>query len=465
MLTRNKLLLGAAATSQLLSLQSANAQENNNKKPNVIILFTDDQGYGDASCYGSTEIETPNLDIMAKQGTRFTNFYVAASSCTPSRASLLTGCYPQRVGLPEVVDDNANIGLSSEEFTIADYLKQNGYATAMFGKWHLGHRPEFMPTRHGFTEYFGIPYSNDMWPFHPKPGHPYPPIPLYENEEIIEYNPDINQMTTRFTEKAVDFINRNDDNPFLLYLPYSQPHVPVGVSNKFRGKSKQGLYGDAVMEIDWSVGEIMKTLEANGISENTIIFFTSDNGPWLTYGNHAGSTGGLREGKGSTFDGGQKVPFLVSMPGTVPAGKVNNQMLSSLDILPTILELTNSSMPRINPMDGQNIWSDLCGKETKHKAFFFVKGDQVQAVRDGKWKLHIPHKYRIVLSEGKDGIPGKQDNYGGHTELALYNLDKDPNETKNLASKHPKLVAKLKQQIINFDIDLKQNSRPAGRVD
>jgi len=464
MLNRTKLLIGAAAASQFIQPFAAQAQNQNNKKPNVIILFTDDQGYGDMGCYGAKNIETPNLDKMASQGTRFTNFYVAASSCTPSRASLLTGCYPQRVGLPNVVDDLSKKGLSSNEHTIADYLKQNGYATAMFGKWHLGHQPEFMPNRHGFTEFFGIPYSNDMWPFHPKPAHEYPPIPLYSNETVLEYNPNINELTTRFTNKSVDFINKHKDDPFMIYLPYSQPHVPVGVSDKFRGKSEQGLYGDAIMEIDWSVGQIIGALDKNGISENTIVLFSSDNGPWLTYGNHAGSTGGLREGKGSTFDGGQKVPFLVRMPGRIPAGKVNDQMLTALDILPTILHITNSSMPKIKPVDGQNVWNNMRGKSKDHKAFFFVKGDEVQAVRDGKWKLHLPHKYRIVLSEGKDGIPGKQDNYGGEIELSLFNVDKDPNETKNLASKYPKVVAQLKTLIADFDTDLKENSRPAGTV-
>ena len=433
-------------------------------KPNIIILFTDDQGYGDVGVYGS-EIETPNLDKMAGEGTRFTNFYVTSASCTPSRASLLTGCYPQRIGLPNVVDETSTIGLSSAEFTIADCLKQNDYATGMFGKWHLGFQPEFMPNQHGFTEFFGIPYSADMWPFHPKPNHDYPPLPLYENEKIIEYNPSVNQMTTRLTERAVKFIQSHKDEPFFMYMPYSQPHVPLGVSEKFKGKSKAGLYGDAVMEIDWSVGEIVNTVKKLGLSENTLILFTSDNGPWLTYGNHAGKTGGLREGKGSTFDGGQKVPFIAYMPGTIPSGKVESKMISALDILPTILSITNTSMVRMNPIDGQNVWPILNGTgDVNKKPFFFSIGGEVQAVRIGKYKLHLNHKYRIPGVLGNDGMPGSQDHRGGEIALSLFDLDKDPNESKNLASKLPNSVKAMQQLIVDFNKDLEENSRPVGTV-
>lgn len=449
-----------------VSASSYGQQEERKPKPNIIILFTDDQGYGDMGAYGSTTIETPNLDRMADEGMRFTNFYVAASSCTPSRAALLTGCYPQRVGLPGVVDDQSNEGLNPAEFTIASYLKQNGYKTGMFGKWHLGHHPEFMPTRHGFTEFYGIPYSMDMWPWHPKPIHPYPSLPVYENEEIIEYNPDVNEMTTVFTEKAVDFIKRNKDKPFMVYVPYSQPHVPLGASSKFRGKSKAGLYGDAVMEIDWSVGEIMNAVIEAGIEERTLILFSSDNGPWLTYGNHGGTTGGLREGKGTVFGGGQKVPFLAWMKGSVPAGVVEDRMVSALDVLPTVLDVTNTALPRMNPIDGQNIWSVLTGNaaDVKAQPFYFVKGDEVQGVRDGKWKLHVPHKYRVTLTPGADGLPGEQDNNGGNIELSLFNIEKDPEESINLSAKYPKIVFRLQELIKEFEIDLKNNSRPVGLV-
>lgn len=459
------LLLGALAASHIA--QAAPVSDTNKietKKPNVIILFADDLGFGDLGSYGS-DIKTPNLDQLASQGTRFTNFYVAAASCTPSRAALMTGCYPQRVGLESVVDDTAKKGLSSEEFTIADYLKQHGYSTGMFGKWHLGHSLEFMPNQHGFTEFYGIPYSMDMWPFHPKPNHNYPALPVYENEQIVEYNPDVNQMTTKFTEKAVDFIQRHTEDPFLMYVPYSQPHVPLGVSDKFKGKSGMGLYADVIMELDWSVGQIMKAINKKGLSENTLILFSSDNGPWLSYGNHGGSSGGLREGKGSVFGGGHKVPFIASMPGTIPSGKVNHEMITAMDILPTILKLTDASFTRMNPMDGKDIWpilSGVKGAKTPHKTFFFVNKKEVQAVRSGKWKLHVPHTYRICPTVGKDGMPGNQDNYGGRIELSLYDLDKDPSEANNLVKKHPKLVKKLIDYIKKFEIDLKENSRPVG---
>lgn len=458
------ILLGAAMTQPLMAKKQV---KRTNQRPNIIILFADDMGIGDIAAYGSKVNETPNLDRLAKQGTQFTSFYVAAASCTPSRASLLTGCYPQRVGLESVVDDNANRGLSSSEITIADLLKQHGYHTGMFGKWHLGHHLEFMPNRHGFTEFYGIPYSMDMWPHHPKPNHNYPPLPLYENEKIIEYNPDVNQMTTRFTEKAVDFIKKNQEEPFFLYLPYSQPHVPLGVSNKFRGKSKNGMYGDVMMEIDWSVGEIIKTLKKLKLEENTLVMFSSDNGPWLTYGNHAGNAGGLREGKGTVYGGGHKVPFIVSMPGTIPSGKVNNEMITAMDILPTIMDITDAHFPRMNPIDGKNIWPLLTSEEhvaTPYDCFFFVNKKEVQAVRRGKWKLHKAHYYRIPGEVGKDGLPGTQDNMGGYTDIALYDIKKDPQESNNLAANHPQLVKELMKEIVRFQKDLDLNSRAPGRI-
>lgn len=414
-------------------------------KPNIIILMTDDQGYGDVHCYGNTQLHTPNLDKMADEGVRFTNFYAGASSSTPSRAALLTGRYAERVGLPSVVDDTSSIGLKPTEYTIADYLKQNGYATGMFGKWHLGCLPEHMPTRHGFTEFFGIPYSNDMWPFHPKPSHPYKAIPLYENETVIEYNPNINNMTARLTEHAVDFINRHKNEPFFMYVPYTLPHVPLGVSEQFRGKSGAGLYGDVIMELDWSVGEILNSLKDNGIDKNTLVIFTSDNGPWLTYGNHAGSNGGLREGKATTFEGGQRVPFIARMPGIIPAQQVSDQFISALDIMPTLLWLTQTEMPKMNRLDGQNIWDAFLCKPITHQPFFFVNNGKVEAVRFDNWKLVLPHRYRIVIEPGKDGRPGIQNNNGAEIELSLFDMKKDPSETTNIAKQHSETVLNLTQ--------------------
>lgn len=425
-------------------------------RPNIIVILTDDQGYGDMACYGSKKLQTPHLDKMAQQGMRFTDFYAGAASSTPSRAALLTGRYAERTGLSAVVDYTSTHGLKFDELTIADYLKQAGYATAMFGKWHLGHLPEFMPTRHGFTEFFGIPYSNDMWPFHPKPKHVYPAIPLYENEQVVEYNPDINQMTTRLTERGVDYIKKHRNNPFFIYFSLTQPHVPLGVSEKFRGKSGQGLYADVIMEIDWSVGQLMSTLKKYNLSKNTLVIFTSDNGPWLSYGNHAGTAGGLREGKGTTFEGGIRVPFIAHMPGTIPKGTVNTQFVSALDILPTIMDITNFSMPKMNKIDGQSILSVLKGDSINHKPFFFINNGKIEGVRSGKWKLVLPHKFRIVTKPGANGIPGNEDNSGGWTDLSLFDLETNPHETINYASNNPEKVAQLSAIIKEMAIEIEK---------
>lgn len=427
-------------------------------RPNIVILLTDDQGYGDICCYGG-DVQTPNLDKLAGEGMRFTNFYAGAAASTPSRAALLTGRYAERVGVPDVVDDLSENGIKPTEITLADYLKQNDYATGMVGKWHLGYQPQYMPLRHGFTEFFGIPYSNDMWPFHPQPDHAYPALPLYDNDRVVEYNPPVNQMTTRLTERAVDFINRHKDEAFFLYLPYTQPHVPLGVSGKFKGKSGKGLYADVLMELDWSVGEIMDALKKNGLDENTLVLFTSDNGPWLSYGNHGGSNGGLREGKGTTFEGGQRVPLIARMPGRIPAGKVSDQFLSALDIAPTLVELTASQMPRMNAFDGENVWDILIGKKQEHKPFYFLYSGRVEALREGRWKCVIPHNYRIVETPGKDGLPGKQIIDGGKTELALFDLETDPYEAYNLATEYPDIAADMLGRIEAFQAKINEECR------
>lgn len=430
-------------------------RDNVEEKPNIVILLTDDQGYGDLNCYGNAGLRTPNIDRLAKEGIRFTNFYAGAAASTPSRASLLTGRYAERTGLPDVVDDRSSNGLKPTELTLADYLKQNGYATGMFGKWHLGYQPEYMPTRHGFTEFWGIPYSNDMWPFHPQPDHAYPALPLYQNETVLEYNPPVNEMTTRITEQAVRFIGKHKDEPFLLYVPYTQPHVPLGVSDKFRGSSEKGLYADVISEIDWSVGEIMKALHDYGVDKHTLVLFTSDNGPWLSYGNHAGTTGGLREGKGTTFEGGQRVPFIAWMPERIPGDKVCDRFCSGLDITPTLVKLTGSAMPRMNPFDGEDVWAVWTGSgEQAHRPFFFVYNGKVEAVRDGKWKCVLPHAYRIVTEPGKDGLPGVQLNEGGHTGLALFDLEQDAQERNNVAETHPDIVKRLVGMMKEFQKEM-----------
>ncbi len=320
----------------------------NKKPPNIIIIFTDDQGYEDLGVFGSEKILTPNLDRMAKEGVVLTSFYAAQAVCSASRAALLTGCYPNRINIHGALGPHSSGGLHPDEMTLAESLQSIGYATAIFGKWHLGDHPELLPTKQGFDEFYGIPYSNDMWPAHPWQGtvFNFPDLPLYRNDSILKYyTEDQNELTTRITEESVRFINEHADEPFFLYVPHPQPHVPLFVSDKFRGKSDRGLYGDVIMEIDWSVGEIRKALEQNGLDSNTLVIFTSDNGPWLSYGDHAGSAGPFREGKGTAFEGGHREPFVAWYPGSLPAGVTINTPVMAIDLFPTIAGLTNAPMP------------------------------------------------------------------------------------------------------------------------
>jgi arylsulfatase A len=316
--------------------------------PNIIVVFTDDQGYADVGCFGAKGYETPNLDRMAAEGVRFTDFHVSSAVCSASRAALLTGCYHARVSIHGALGPGAKYGLHTNEMTIAEVLKQKGYATGMAGKWHLGHLPQFLPVRQGFDEYLGLPYSNDMWPYHPeaKKGT-YPPLPLIEGDKTIdpEITPEEQRnLTTWYVERAVKFIEKHKDQPFFFYLAHSMPHVPLFVSDKFQGKSKQGLYGDVIMEIDWGIGEILKALKRHGLDDNTLVIFTSDNGPWLSYGEHAGSAGSLREGKGTSWEGGTRVPFIARWPGRIPAGKVQDQPAMTIDLLPTLATLAGARL-------------------------------------------------------------------------------------------------------------------------
>lgn len=418
------------------------------KLTNFIVIYLDDMGYGDLGITGATGYQTPNLDKMAKEGMFFTHYYSPQAVSSASRAGLMTGCYPNRIGLSGALDHNSKIGLSRKEETIASVLKKKNYKTAIFGKWHLGCVPEYMPLQNGFDEYYGIPYSHDMWPNHPTAKDYYPPLPLYDGETLVAINPDQSQFTTVFTEKAVSFIRENKNNPFFLYLPHPLPHVPLAVSDKFKGKSKQGMYGDVMMEIDWSVGEIIKAVDDLGLDKNTLIIFTSDNGPWLNYGNHAGTTGGLREGKGNTYDGGQRVPCLMRWKGTIEEGIVCNKLAAGIDILPTLAEIASVPLPE-KQIDGVSFLPLLKGNfdaTPRTSFFFYYRKNNLEAVTNGDWKLVFSHPGRSYegFAPGKDGNPG-QVNENNYFEGGLYNLRRDPGERYNVRFAYPEIVAELEK--------------------
>ncbi|WP_254510512.1 sulfatase family protein [Anatilimnocola floriformis] len=413
--------------------------------PNIVLIFCDDLGYADIGCYGAKGYTTPHLDQMAKEGVRATDFEVAAAVCSASRAALMTGCYPQRVGILGALGPNAKHGIAADEKLLPELLKEQGYATAIFGKWHLGHHPQFLPQRNGFDRYFGLPYSNDMWPNHPTT-KTFPPLPLIDGEKTIETNPDQTQLTTWYTERAVKFIEESKDKPFFLYVPHSMPHVPLFVSDKHRGKTENGLFGDVITEIDWSVGQILGTLKRLNLDDNTLVMFASDNGPWLSYGNHAGSAGVFREGKGTTWEGGHRVPFIARWPGKIPAGRECNELCSTIDILPTCVKLAGGKVPDDRIIDGKDIWPLLTDASAKspHEVFYYYWDNGLDAIRSGEWKLHFPHAYRWFKGPaGKDGLPN---GYGqAKTGLELYNLKTDPAEKIDVAAANPEVVARLQK--------------------
>jgi arylsulfatase A-like enzyme len=415
------------------------------RPPNFVLIYCDDLGYADIGPFGAQGYATPHLDRMAQEGMKLTRFVSAAAVCSASRAALLTGCYPQRVGILGALGPGAKVGIHEDEILISELLKARGYATAIFGKWHLGDHPRFLPTRHGFDRYFGLPYSNDMWPHHPTAGNRYPPLPLIEGEQVIQTMPDQSQLTTWYTERAVAFIREHKDRPFFLYLPHSMPHVPLFVSDKFKGKTERGLFGDVIAEIDWSVGEILKTLAELGLDEHTLVFFSSDNGPWLSYGNHAGSAGPLREGKGTTFNGGHYEPTLARWPGKIPPGSTCRELASTLDILPTFARLAGAELPTDRVIDGRDIWPLLSGQpgaRTPHEVFYYYWNNGLEAVESGPWKLHLPHEYRTLAGEpGKDGRPGPYKQ--ARIELALFNIEQDIGEQHDVAAQHPQVVQRL----------------------
>lgn len=420
------------------------------RPPNVIIFFTDDQGYQDLGCYGSPDIETPNIDRMASGGVRFTDFYVSQPVCSASRAALLTGCYSSRVSIQGALFPDSKIGLNPSEETIAEVCKSKGYKTAMVGKWHLGDHKEFLPTRQGFDQYLGLPYSNDMWPRHPaNKRFNFPRLPLIKDDSVIGYfDTDQNMLTTLYTETATKFIRENKDEPFFLYVAHNLPHVPLFVSDKFRGKSTRGLYGDVIMEIDWSLGQILQTLREENLDKNTLVIYASDNGPWLNYGAHAGRALPLREGKGTVLEGGVRVPCIMRWPGVIPAGVVQHEPAMTIDILPTVARLIGAQLPQ-KKIDGKDIWPLVIhepGARTPHKAFFFYyKQNELEGMRSGKWKLYFPHTYRSFegMTGRDDGLP--LDYRQAKMGLELYDLENDISEQHNVAGQYPSVVDSLQR--------------------
>ncbi len=429
------------------------SDEKEASQPNVIIIFTDDQGYADLSSYGATAYQTPNIDQLAADGIRFTDFYVAATVCTPSRAALLTGSYPKRVGLHEsVLRPFSTTGLSPEEFTMAEMLGQVGYQTACVGKWHLGHQPEFMPNNQGFDYFFGVPYSNDMDSYYYR-GVDFqsPPLPLYENETQIEAGPDQSLLTRRFTDAAIDYIKDRKEGPFFLYLAHVMPHIPLHASEEFKGSTGYGLYGDVITEIDWNVGRLIDFLKKEGLYENTIIVFSSDNGPHRA--ENEGSAKPLRGWKTQTWEGGQRVPGIITWPRQIPSGFVSSEPVTTMDLMPTLAAITGAPLPADRKIDGRNIADflrkPLAGLEDE-PIFYYATNGMVEAVRLGKWKLHVA-KSR--------GFPRDQT-----FSPSLFNLEEDITETQNLAEQYPEIVNQLEELILGFDQQLSREARPVGSL-
>lgn len=454
--------------------------------PNVVLILMDDMGYGDLSCYGASTYSTPIIDRLAMEGTRFTNFLAAQPICTASRVALLTGCYPNRLSMSGALMSFATEGLNPQEETIAELLKEKGYATGIFGKWHLGSRQAFLPLQQGFDTYFGIPYSNDMWPIN-YDGTPatsgnkarHPILPLMEgNQKVdeIRTQADQDQLTRRLTERAVSFIDRHRKSPFFLYIPHPMPHVPIGASERFRGKTGKGLYADMMQEIDWSVGQVMDALKRNGLDKNTLVIFTSDNGPWANFGDHAGSAGGLREGKATSFEGGNRVPFLVRWPNQVPAGRVSNKLLTNLDLLPTIAAVCGARLPKrqIDGVDGLALMKGNDSATARDHFVYYYQKNSLEAVRQGDWKLVFAHPGRTYegFLPGTGGLPGKTDENHAFP-MALYDLRRDPGERYDVREQHPGIVERLEkiaeQSREELGDDLQHRSgkqtRLAGRSD
>jgi len=441
--------------------------------PNFVIIFADDQGYGDLSCFGSETIKTPNVDRLAQEGRKFTSFMVASPVCTPSRAALLTGCYPKRVGMHQhVLFPTSTKGLNPSEHTIADHLKSQGYATACFGKWHLGHHPEVLPTSNGFDTYLGIPYSNDM--NHPdnkgKPqGGPAGmdilwkdpestltkwKTPLIKDEEIIELPVDQRTVTRRYTQNAIDFIKKHRDESFFVYLPHSMPHIPLYVPDDVRDPNPLNAYINVIEHIDSEVGRLLNTLDELKLTDNTYVIYTTDNGPWLPFKHHGGSAGPLREGKGTTFEGGQRVPCLIRGPG-IPAGTVCDELTGTIDVLPTIAALTNNPLPKQNKIDGidvSRLWMGKTDKSPRTEFVHYTSQGNLEGIRQGKWKLLVK-KPRQRRNQKNTGAAKAK------AQVMLFDLSKDIGEQDNLASQHPDIVQSLQNRMKQLDDEITTNAR------
>lgn len=437
-------------------------------KPNFILIFTDDQGYNDLGCFGSETIRTPHIDRLAAEGRKFTSFMVPSPVCTASRAGLLTGSYPKRVGLHKgVLFPSSNHGLNPAEYSMADHFKSLGYATTCIGKWHLGHHPETLPRAHGFDSYYGIPYSNDM--NHPdNKGKVHPAsdeswlnqdewvrkwkTPLMENEEIIELPVDQRTITRRYTDRAISFITENKDKPFFLYLPHSMPHIPLFVPEDAYDSDPENAYKATIEHIDAEVGRLADAVRELGLAENTYLVFTSDNGPWLKFGNHGGNADPLRDGKGSTFEGGQRVPCVIWAPGRIPAGSTSDELVSTLDLLPSFAALAGTQVPAGLRIDGLDLSATLTGESPSERREFlhYTAGGAIDGIRQGDWKL---------LLKG-NSIWGKKRNQPGPM---LFHITEDISEAENLAEKHPEKVAGLTARMKELDAEIAANSRPAWR--
>lgn len=399
-------------------------KDNKEISPNIVFIFADDLGYGDLSSYGASDINTPNIDFIGKNGIKFTDFYSVSSVCTPSRAGMLTGRYPQRFGLNGVLFPDSHTGLPSSEYTIAELLRDSGYKTGMVGKWHLGHKYEFLPLQQGFDFFYGIPYSNDM-----------ASTVYFAGNDVVDYYPDQSQMTKKLTEEAVKYIDRNKENNFYLYVAHPMPHVPIYVSEKFRGSSDRGLYGDVIQELDWSVGEIIKRLEELNILDETLVIFSSDNGPWLTMRDMGGSAGELRNGKMYTFEGGMRVPTLAMMKGLIPEGIESNEIISQLDWMPTFASLSRSQIPKEVIIDGDDITEILRGNSFEYERdYLFFDYEKLEAYRRGDWKVKLPY----------EGWPGSwyKSPIDSHDTL-LFNLRKDPGEKNNIFDSNREMAKSL----------------------